>query len=157
MTNCSDTILEVLFKGCYRFTMTVADNENFILISENCFLGRKIWKIPAGWMALLVANWNNFVRACLYTDNLICFLYYKRMFFVLFLCFCKLNHFVNEGFFHLISAGQKIPPWHKQECWCGRKIPRNQWGVWGILTLQWLNYLLCTWSCSCPVGHNATD
>ena len=89
MTNCSDTILEVLFKGCYRFTMTVAHKENFILISENCFLVRKIWKIPAGWMALLVANWNNFVRACLYTDNLICFLYYKRMFFVLFLCFCK--------------------------------------------------------------------
>lgn len=56
LINCSDMILEVLFKGCYRFIMIVVDNENFILISENCFLVRKIWKILVRQMVLFVVN-----------------------------------------------------------------------------------------------------
>ena len=101
--------------------MTVVDNENFIAISENCFLVRKIWKIPNGWHCLLqiktvfcrlservvifpslllrgIGHQQSLSIASCPVHPSLCFIYYKIILFVLFLCFCKLNHFVNAGF-----------------------------------------------------------
>ena len=77
-------------------------------------------------------------------ENLICFLYHKIIFFVLFLCFCKLNHFVNEGFYVLFQLAKKYHPDTNKSAGAAEKFQEISEAYEVYWHFQWINYLLLT-------------